>query len=87
MPVQELGVADPGPGGIGAGQREHVGAGVQAVGGARGADSPGGEQDVESAAGAEVQDGLARLEAGDRYGLPQPRLTRSAASGTSPAPG
>ena len=65
-PRRKRGVGDAGLGGVGAGQREHVGAGVQAVGGAGGADSAGGEQDVESAAGAEVQDGLAWLEAGDR---------------------
>ena len=45
---------------------EHVGAGVQAVGDAVRADSARGEQDVQAAAGAEVQHGLAWLDVGHR---------------------
>src|SRR5262249_8472815 len=62
--VQEAGVGDPGCGGVGAGEGEHVGAGVQAVGGAAGSDPAGRQQHVQAAAGAEGQDGPARGEAG-----------------------
>ena len=50
MAVQEPGVARPGLYGVGAGQGEHVGAGVQAVGDAARTCSAGGEQDVQAAA-------------------------------------
>ena len=64
MAVQEPDVGYPGLNGVGLGQGEHVGAGVQSVSDAVRGDPSGGEQDVQAAAGAEVQHGLARLEAG-----------------------
>ena len=64
--VQERGVGDAGRGGVGAGEGEHVRAGVQAVGGAAGGDPAGGQQHVQAAAGAQVQDGLAGMQVGDR---------------------
>ena len=69
MAVQEAGVGDSRLRCASTGEGEHVGAGVQAVGGADGADSAGGEQDVQAAAGTEIQDSLARLEDGHRQGI------------------
>ena len=49
-----------------AGELEHLVGHVEAVGLAGRADAPGGEQDVDAAAGAEVEDGLALVQLGDR---------------------
>src|SRR5262249_1333720 len=64
--VQEPGVGDAGGDGVGPGEGEHVGAGVQAVGGAAGGNPAGGQQHVQAAAGAEGQDGLPGMEGGGR---------------------
>ena len=66
---QERGVGDPRRGGVGAGEGEHVRAGVQAVGAAAGGDPAGGQQHVQAAAGSQVQDGLAGMQGGDRQGV------------------
>ena len=51
---------------VGAGELEHLVGHVEAVGLARRADAPGGEQHVDAAAGAEVEHGLALVQLGDR---------------------
>src|SRR5690606_2602198 len=85
--VEEVCVVGSGLGGVGAGEGEHVVAGVQAVGGSAGADAAGGQQYVQAAAGAQVQDGVsgaqfgagewvAASEAGAQGGLGYPVLAR-----------
>ena len=64
--LQELDVLDPGLALVSAGQLEHLVGHVEAVGLAGRADSPGGEQDVDAAARAEIEDRLALVELGDR---------------------
>ena len=52
-----------------ASEREHVVGHVEPVGFAGGADTLGGEQDVDAAAGAEVEHGFARLQLDQRGGI------------------
>ena len=65
-PLQELDVLDPGLALVSPRQLEHLVGHVDAVGLARGADPAGGEQDVDPAARAEVENGLALVELGHR---------------------
>src|SRR6266498_5172296 len=62
--VQEFGVGDAGLVLVAAGQVQHLGSEVPAVGLAGGPDPAGGEQDVDAAAGAEVEDGFAGVQVG-----------------------
>ena len=64
--LDELDVLDPGLALVVPRELEHLVGHVEAVGLAGRADAPGREQDVDPAAGAEVEDGLALVEVGDR---------------------
>ena len=64
--LDELDVLDPGLALVGAGQLEHLVGHVEAVGLAGRADAARREQDVDPAAGAEVEDRLALVQVGDR---------------------
>ena len=59
-------MAAPGPGGVGAGQLQHVVGHVDAVGEPRRADPPGRQQHVDAAARAQVQHPLALVQLRDR---------------------
>ena len=64
-PLNELGVGSAGLGGVVPGEVQHLLGHVQAVGLPGWADPAGGQQHVDAAAGAQVEDRLAGLEAGD----------------------
>ena len=64
--LEELDVLDPGLALVLPRQLEHLVGHVEAVGLAGRADPPGREQDVDPAAGAEVEDRLALVQLGDR---------------------
>ena len=57
--LEPVHVLDAGLGLVGAREGEHLVGHVEPVGGAGGPDAPGGEQDVDPAAGAEVEHSLA----------------------------
>jgi hypothetical protein len=65
--VQELRVLRARGGGVRASQRDHLRGGVQPVGPPAGADAAGGQQHVDAAARAQVQNGLVRPQSGDRH--------------------
>ena len=65
MAVEEFGVGGAGLGGVVPGEVQHLVGHVQAVGLTGGADPAGGQQHVDAAAGTQVEDRLAGLEAGD----------------------
>ena len=85
--VQEPDVGDPRLNGVGAGEGQHVAARVQTVGDAVRCDPASGEQYVEAAAGAEVQNGLARLEVGHGHRVAAAEAGAKAASGATAAMG
>ena len=64
--LEEDGVPDPGVGGVLARQREHLVGHVEPVREAGRPDALGGQDDVDSSAGTQVEDGLAFAELGDR---------------------
>jgi hypothetical protein len=59
---QELDVLDPGRGGVGAREREHLAGHVEADGLAGHTDAAGADEHVRPCAGAEVQDGLSLVQ-------------------------
>ena len=67
--LEELDVFDAGLALVLAGEGEHVVGHVEAVGLAGGSDAFGGEQHVDAAAGAEVEDDFAGLEIDERGGI------------------
>ena len=64
--LQELDVRRPRLGGVRLGEREHLVGHVDAEGAAGRADALGGQEDIDPATGAEVEDALARVQVGDR---------------------
>ena len=68
-PLQEVDVRRAGLARVALRELEHLVGHVEAVDGSGRADSRGGEEDVDAAAGAEVEDGLALVEVGDRDGV------------------
>ncbi len=67
VPLRNSTLVGAGLGGVGPGQVEHLVGHVDAVGEAGGADPPGGQQDVDAAAGTEVEHRLAGLQLGDHH--------------------
>ena len=65
-PLRKIGVSDPGVGGVLARQREHLVGHVEPVREAGRPDALGRQDDVDSAAGTQVEHGLALPELGDR---------------------
>ena len=65
VPLRNSTLVAPAFVGVGEGQGEHLVGHVQPVGLAGGADAAGGEQDVDAAAGAEVEHAFAFVEVGD----------------------
>ncbi len=82
VPFDELGVGGAGLGGVVPGEIQHLLGHVQAVGLTGGADPAGGQQHVDAAAGAQVEDRLAGWRSATAIGLPQPRLADTASLGT-----
>jgi hypothetical protein len=60
---------------------------VQAVGLTAGGDAAAGQQRIDAASGAQVQVRLAGAQVGHCDRVPQPRLARTARSGSSPVSG
>ena len=82
--LQEFDVRGAGFSRVARGQREHLVRHVEPERPTGGSDSLRREEDVDPAAGAEVEDALALVQFGDRIGLPHPSDARTAALGSSP---
>ena len=83
MALEPVDVLDAGLDLVGAREVEHLVGHVEPVGSAGRGDAAGGEQDVDTAAGAEIEDGLPSCRSAIAVGLPQPSEASTAVSGSS----
>ena len=86
LPLSELDVLDPGLGWFARASVEHLVGHVEADRLAGRADAAGGDQHVDPAAGAEVENGLACAQIGDGGRVPQPSEAIVAVSGIACSP-
>ena len=81
LALQEFDVVDAGLALVLVGEGQHFVGHVETVGLAGGPDAPRREQDVDAAAGAEIQHGFAGFSWASAVGLPQPSEASTASSG------